>query len=285
MYQKLYQILQDNKDEFKKIMRYRWNGWIVPQQIEKQTKEYISDRDISLSQKEFSNFSITKDNEWFSVHYDNHMFKELPESWNIYDHMISQDIFLKKIMKYDLDAKIISQDDYENILILNLRHDQPEYITGDITVYAKSQDDYLYENKLTHELIDQLPLLTISEKDSLHHINKLQEDKNWLFKFYERMRFLEDAILFLRHQTYVNNAKHPCIEDIYNAIAKLESIVTLPNEKKIDGKNLPSWQYMINTYKWIIQSCIIRCDDYIFNNRDDKKRWEITKSIWNTYDK
>lgn len=109
LYDKIREILDTNKDEFKKVMRYRGNGWVVPIEKEKELKNIVRERDSTFSTKDYGDFQIQRDKQGFSILVDGKVYKDVPYTGNIYDHMITQDIFLKKYMIYDLEWGYITE--------------------------------------------------------------------------------------------------------------------------------------------------------------------------------
>ena len=280
LYDKIREILDANKDEFKKVMRYRGNGWVVPIEKEKELKNIVRERDSTFSTKDYGDFQIQRDKQSFSILMDGKVYKDVPYTGNIYDHMITQDIFLKKYMIYDLEWGYITEREYDDILTLNLRHDQPEAVTGDTTVYAKTSSDYDDEHALCHRMIDDLSINT-EQKKELHRIQLLQENRSALFKLYERLKFIEDIVIVYQHLPYLNNGLHACFDDLFQAMKKIKDTIELPSWVMIEGIKLPSTQAVLKDYADHINHTIPVLKDYLPHlPAKDRENYERTLNTW-----
>jgi hypothetical protein len=139
--------------------------------------------------------------------YQDNIYREIPYNGNVYSHTKNQQKHIDKYTDIDYSAGIINNSSREIINSFHPRHDLGEIFGRDINDTIKTLQDYEEEQVPFIKLLDTLILAkVITENDkqlALELCNKTDGSNN-LFKVYERLTYISDAIKIYNTSKYYN---------------------------------------------------------------------------------
>ena len=120
--------------------------------------------------------------------------------------------------------------------ILNAFHDQPEMFKGDVVYDAKNSWNESDEVDYARDIINAMNL-SIGKKEFLLELYSVADDKTSFFKFYERMRYLKDAVNVFEYKKLWHNYNNPdalVYNVLANQIPRFDDQLTTLQGTKID---------------------------------------------------
>lgn len=313
IYREVLGSLEKYKNDLSHILRYWDNEYIVPKEIEKITKSLVKGKYVidkwqclfdahtnevlaEVAYREWNSYILDLPNnqtiplyaeknraglhlfEW-----NEQMYNELPESWNTYRHTITQAHDIECFSFLDFDH----HKEWWVMLhkILNAFHDQPEMFKGDVVYDAKHSWNESDEVDYAREIIEEMNLST-GKKDFLLELYSVADDKTSFFKFYERMRYLKDAVNVFEHKKLWHNYNNPDAL-VYNVLANQiprfdDQLTTLQGITIDHALDLVSVQNFLQTYKESFDCMFAHLDAvwYISQKAPLDEKFQEARRVW-----
>lgn len=313
IYREVLGSLEKHKNDLSHILRYWDNEYVVPHEIEKITKalvkqKYIIDKGQSLYDAHTNEaladvmykqwgiyilalpndqkIQLSVDKDRFGLHmfeWNEQRYNKLPESGNTYRHTITQAHDIECFSFLDFDH----HKEWWLMLhrILNAFHDQPEMFKGDVVYDAKHSWNESDEIDYAREIIDAMDIST-GKKEYLLELYSVADDKTSFFKFYERMRYLKDAVNVFHHQKLWHNYNNPDAL-VYNVLANQiprfgDQLTTLQGKKVDRALDLVSVQNFLQDYKESFDSLFAHLDTvgYVSQKASLDEKFQEARRVW-----
>lgn len=283
---KIHLMIQKYKPELQNTLRYRMFEYIVPREIEwaskflilnntqleqnkiytffhknstgKETKHQIQllsqinqqyEIQVILDNKEpyIIQINVYRDRNLWHIHYKNKLYRELPDSGNVYSHLMTQYNDILRYTSYDIQQDAITNNDKLFLEIVHLFHDIPEKWTLEICNnhtkdQGKTDAEKQQESKLAYNIIQNEETLTSKEKKILQNIYESWEDKQNIFKFFEKLRWIiQDNKILFANSEYLSPQRQKVFGEMsVGYIHLLTTDFILPSGRKIHPIQLPS---------------------------------------------